>query len=83
LPAAREFAGSGIRVCAIAPGTFETPMLGSLSQEVQDSLRAAVPFPSRLGRPEEFAQLALAIIENPMLNGEVIRIDGALRMQPK
>jgi NAD(P)-dependent dehydrogenase (short-subunit alcohol dehydrogenase family) len=83
LPAAREFASSGIRVCAIAPGTFETPMLGSLSQEVQDSLRAAVPFPSRLGRPEEFAQLALAIIENPMLNGEVIRIDGALRMQPK
>ena len=83
LPAARELASSGIRVCAIAPGTFETPMLHSLAKEVQDSLGAAVPFPSRLGKPEEFAQLALAIIENPMLNGEVIRIDGALRMQPK
>ena len=83
LPAAREFASSGIRVCAIAPGTFETPMLNALSKEVQDSLGAAVPFPQRLGKPEEFARLALAIIDNPMLNGEVIRIDGALRMQPK
>jgi NAD(P)-dependent dehydrogenase (short-subunit alcohol dehydrogenase family) len=83
LPAAREFASSGIRVCAIAPGTFETPMLHGLPKEVQDSLGAAVPFPSRLGKPEEFAQLALAIVRNPMLNGEVIRIDGALRMQPK
>jgi NAD(P)-dependent dehydrogenase (short-subunit alcohol dehydrogenase family) len=83
LPAAREFASSGIRVCAIAPGTFETPMLNSLPKEVQESLGAAVPFPQRLGKPEEFAQLALAIVQNPMLNGEVIRIDGALRMQPK
>ncbi|MBK3399189.1 MULTISPECIES: SDR family NAD(P)-dependent oxidoreductase [Methylobacterium] len=83
LPAAREFAPSGIRVCAIAPGIFETPMLRGLPQEVQDSLGAAVPFPSRLGRPEEYARLAMAIIDNPMLNGEVIRLDGALRMQPK
>ncbi|SFU36205.1 NAD(P)-dependent dehydrogenase, short-chain alcohol dehydrogenase family [Methylobacterium sp. 174MFSha1.1] len=83
LPAAREFAPAGIRVCAIAPGIFETPMLRGLPQEVQDSLGAAVPFPSRLGRPEEYARLALAIIDNPMLNGEVIRLDGALRMQPK
>lgn len=83
LPAAREFASAGIRVCAIAPGIFETPMLKGLPQEVQDSLGAAVPFPSRLGRPEEYARLALAIIANPMLNGEVIRLDGALRMQPR
>ena len=83
LPAARELAPAGIRVCAIAPGIFETPMLRGLPQEVQDSLGAAVPFPSRLGRPEEYAKLALAIIDNPMLNGEVIRLDGALRMQPK
>ena len=83
LPAAREFATSGIRVCAIAPGIFETPMLHSLPREVQESLGAAVPFPSRLGKPEEYAHLAVAIVENPMLNGEVIRIDGALRMQPK
>ena len=83
LPAAREFAPAGIRVCAIAPGIFETPMLRGLPQEVQDSLGAAVPFPSRLGKPEEYAQLAMAIIDNPMLNGEVIRLDGALRMQSK
>lgn len=83
LPAAREFAPAGIRVCAIAPGIFETPMLRGLPQEVQDSLGAAVPFPSRLGKPSEFAMLAMAIIANPMLNGEVIRLDGALRMQPK
>jgi NAD(P)-dependent dehydrogenase (short-subunit alcohol dehydrogenase family) len=83
LPAAREIASSGIRVCAIAPGIFETPMLRGLPQDVQESLGAAVPFPSRLGKPEEYAQLALAIIENPMLNGEVIRLDGALRMQPR
>ena len=83
LPAAREFASTGIRVCAIAPGIFETPMLNSVSKEVQENLGAAVPFPQRLGKPEEFAQLALAIVQNPMLNGEVIRIDGALRMQPK
>jgi NAD(P)-dependent dehydrogenase (short-subunit alcohol dehydrogenase family) len=83
LPAAREFAAVGIRVCAIAPGIFETPMLRGLPQEVQDSLGAAVPFPSRLGRPEEYAALVMAIVGNPMLNGEVIRLDGALRMQPK
>ncbi|TNC10962.1 SDR family NAD(P)-dependent oxidoreductase [Methylobacterium terricola] len=83
LPAAREFAPAGIRVCAIAPGIFETPMLRGLPQEVQDSLGAAVPFPSRLGRPDEYAKLAMAIIDNPMLNGEVIRLDGALRMQSK
>ena len=83
LPAAREFAAVGIRVCAIAPGLFETPMLRGLPQEVQDSLGAAVPFPSRLGRPEEYAALVMAIVGNPMLNGEVIRLDGALRMQPK
>ena len=83
LPAAREFAAVGIRVCAIAPGLFETPMLRGLPQEVQDSLGAAVPFPSRLGRPEEYADLVMAIVGNPMLNGEVIRLDGALRMQPK
>ncbi len=83
LPAARELASSGIRVCAIAPGIFETPMLLGLPQEVQDSLGAAVPFPSRLGKPEEYAALVRAIVENPMLNGEVIRLDGALRMQPR
>ncbi|NNM72736.1 SDR family NAD(P)-dependent oxidoreductase [Enterovirga aerilata] len=83
LPAAREFASSGIRVCAIAPGIFETPMLRGLPQEVQDSLGASVPFPSRLGKPEEYAMLVMAILANPMLNGEVIRLDGALRMQPR
>jgi NAD(P)-dependent dehydrogenase (short-subunit alcohol dehydrogenase family) len=83
LPAAREFAAFGIRVCTIAPGIFETPMLRGLPKEVQDSLGAAVPFPSRLGRPEEFAMLVMAIVANPMLNGEVIRLDGALRMAPK
>lgn len=83
LPAAREFAPAGIRVCAIAPGLFETPMMRGLPQEVQDSLGASVPFPSRLGRPEEFAQLVLAIIANPMLNGETIRLDGAIRMQAR
>ncbi|MFE1597775.1 SDR family NAD(P)-dependent oxidoreductase [Methylobacterium sp. ID0610] len=83
LPAAREFAPAGIRVCAIAPGLFETPMMQGLPREVQDSLGAAVPFPPRLGRPEEYARLVLAIIDNPMLNGEVIRLDGALRMQAR
>jgi NAD(P)-dependent dehydrogenase (short-subunit alcohol dehydrogenase family) len=83
LPAAREFAPAGIRVCAIAPGIFETPMLFGLPQEVQDSLGASVPFPSRLGKPEEYAMLVMAIVANPMLNGEVIRLDGALRMQPR
>lgn len=83
LPAARELAPLGIRVCAIAPGIFETAMLKGLPQAAQDSLGAAVPFPSRLGRPAEFAALALHIIGNPMLNGEAIRLDGALRMGPK
>ena len=83
LPAAREFAPLGIRVCTIAPGLFETPMLTGMPQEVQDSLGATVPFPARLGRPEEYAQLVLAIAANPMLNGETIRLDGALRMQAR
>ncbi|TXM95686.1 SDR family oxidoreductase, partial [Methylobacterium sp. WL122] len=83
LPAARELAPLGIRVCAIAPGIFGTPMLLGLPQEVQDSLGAAVPFPARLGRPEEYADLVLAIVRNPMLNGETIRLDGALRMQAR
>ncbi len=83
LPVARELAPLGIRVCAIAPGLFGTPMLLSMPQEVQDSLGASVPFPSRLGRPEEYARLALHIVSNPMLNGEVIRLDGALRMAAK
>ena len=83
LPAARELAQFGIRVCTIAPGLFETPMMATLPQAVQDSLGAGVPFPSRLGRPDEFAQLVLAIIANPMLNGETIRLDGAFRMPPK
>jgi NAD(P)-dependent dehydrogenase (short-subunit alcohol dehydrogenase family) len=82
LPAAREFARFGIRVMAIAPGIFGTPMLFGLPQEVQDSLGATVPFPSRLGKPEEFAALALHMVSNPMLNGEVVRLDGAIRMQP-
>lgn len=83
LPVARELAPLGIRVCAIAPGMFETPMVQGLPQEVQDSLGAAVPFPSRFGRPDEYAQLVLAIVANPMLNGETIRLDGALRMQAR
>lgn len=83
LPAARELAASGIRVMAIAPGIFETPMMAGLPQEVQESLGAKVPFPSRLGRASEFADLVLAIFRNPMLNGEVIRLDGALRMTAK
>lgn len=80
LPAARELARFGIRVMTIAPGIFETPMMAGMTQEVRDSLAAGVPFPPRLGRPEEYAALALHIIENSMLNGEVIRLDGALRM---
>ncbi|MEW6124301.1 MAG: SDR family NAD(P)-dependent oxidoreductase [Pseudomonadota bacterium] len=83
LPVARELAPLGIRVCAIAPGLFGTPMLLAMPQEVQDSLGASVPFPSRLGLPEEYASLALHIVSNPMLNGEVIRLDGALRMAAK
>ena len=83
LPVARELARFGIRVMTVAPGIFETPMMSSLPPEVQESLGKTVPFPPRLGRPAEFAQLVQAIVENPMLNGETIRLDGALRMAPK
>lgn len=83
LPVARELARFGIRVMTIAPGIFATPMMAGMSQEVQDSLGAAVPFPSRLGRPAEYAALVRHIVENQMLNGEVIRLDGAIRMAPK
>jgi NAD(P)-dependent dehydrogenase (short-subunit alcohol dehydrogenase family) len=83
LPMARDLASLGIRVCTIAPGLFLTPLLKGLPQEVQDSLGAQVPFPSRLGDPSEFAALARHIVENPMLNGEVIRLDGAIRMAPR
>ncbi len=83
LPIAREFARMGIRVMTIAPGIFETPLLASLPQEAQDSLGKQVPFPARLGKPAEFATLVKHIIENQMLNGEVIRLDGAIRMNSK
>jgi NAD(P)-dependent dehydrogenase (short-subunit alcohol dehydrogenase family) len=83
LPAARELAKFGVRVLAIAPGLFMTPMMESFSQEIQDSLASTLPFPSRLGKPEEFGRLVRDIVENPILNGEVIRIDSALRMAPK
>jgi NAD(P)-dependent dehydrogenase (short-subunit alcohol dehydrogenase family) len=83
LPAAREFAQFGIRVLAIAPGIFGTPMLRALPQEAQDSLGAAVPFPKRLGEPREFAALVMHCIHNVYLNGEVIRLDGALRLAPR
>ena len=83
LPIARELARNGIRVVTIAPGLFETPMMAGLPAEVQASLGSAVPFPSRLGRPEEFAAMVRAVCENLMLNGEVIRLDGALRMAPR
>jgi NAD(P)-dependent dehydrogenase (short-subunit alcohol dehydrogenase family) len=83
LPIARELARMSIRVMTIAPGIFETPLLSSMPQEVQDSLGKQVPFPSRLGRPSEYANLAKHIIENQMLNGEVIRLDGAIRMNSK
>jgi NAD(P)-dependent dehydrogenase (short-subunit alcohol dehydrogenase family) len=83
LPAARELAQFGIRVMAIAPGLFNTPMVEGLPQQVQDQLAAAIPFPKMLGRPEQFADLVLHIIENRYLNGEVIRLDGAIRMGPR
>jgi 3-hydroxyacyl-CoA dehydrogenase / 3-hydroxy-2-methylbutyryl-CoA dehydrogenase len=83
LPAARDLAGAGIRVCTIAPGTFDTPLLAALPEDAREALGQAVPFPRRLGRPDEFAALAAHIIENEMLNGEVIRLDGALRMPPR
>ena len=83
LPIAREFARYGIRVMTIAPGIFWTPLLASLPQEAQDSLGRQVPFPNRLGQPDEYALMVEQIIANPMLNGEVIRLDGAIRMSPK
>ncbi len=83
LPAARDLSSAGIRVCAIAPGTFDTPLLGKLPQDAREALGKVVPFPSRFGRPEEFAALVAQIVENEMLNGEVIRLDGALRMPPR
>jgi NAD(P)-dependent dehydrogenase (short-subunit alcohol dehydrogenase family) len=83
LPIARELAQFGIRVLTIAPGLFLTPLLGGLPQEAQDSLAAAIPFPHRLGQPEEFAALALHMVDNPYLNGEVVRLDASLRMAPK
>jgi len=83
LPIAREFAKLGIRVMTIAPGIFDTPMLQGMSDEAQDSLGAQVPFPSRLGHPDEYAMMVEAIVANPMLNGETIRLDGAIRMSPK
>ena len=83
LPLARDLAQFGVRVCTIAPGLFLTPLMAELPQPVQDSLAASIPFPKRLGKPEEFAQLAAGIVENIALNGEVIRLDGALRMAPR
>jgi 3-hydroxyacyl-CoA dehydrogenase/3-hydroxy-2-methylbutyryl-CoA dehydrogenase len=83
LPLARDLSSVGIRVMAIAPGIFDTPMLAGMPEDVRTALGAMVPFPKRLGRPSEYAQLARDIIENPMLNGEVIRLDGAIRMAPK
>src|SRR3954466_3517952 len=83
LPAARDLAQSGIRVCAIAPGLFDTPLLAGLPEEARNALGGQVPFPPRLGRPDEYAALAVHIVENTMLNGEVIRLDGALRMPPR
>ncbi len=83
LPMARELARIGIRVMAIAPGIFQTPMVGGMREDVQKSLEAQIPFPSRLGRPEEYAQLVMSICHSPYLNGETIRLDGAVRMQPK
>jgi NAD(P)-dependent dehydrogenase (short-subunit alcohol dehydrogenase family) len=83
LPIARDLAQVGIRVVTIAPGIFYTPMMASMPQKVQDSLGASVPFPSRLGKPEEYAHLAHSIVTNAMLNGETIRLDGAIRMPPR
>jgi 3-hydroxyacyl-CoA dehydrogenase/3-hydroxy-2-methylbutyryl-CoA dehydrogenase len=83
LPAARDLASSGVRVCTIAPGLFDTPLLAALPEEARHELGAQVPFPARLGQPAEYALLACHIVENVMLNGEVIRLDGALRMSPR
>ncbi|HEX6687276.1 MAG TPA: SDR family NAD(P)-dependent oxidoreductase [Solirubrobacterales bacterium] len=83
LPAARDMASRGVRVVTIAPGLFDTPLLAALPEEARQALGAGIPFPSRLGRPAEYAQLVEQIVANPMLNGETIRLDGALRMPPK
>jgi 3-hydroxyacyl-CoA dehydrogenase/3-hydroxy-2-methylbutyryl-CoA dehydrogenase len=83
LPAARDMAGRGVRVVTIAPGLFDTPLLAALPEEQREALGAGIPFPSRLGRPEEYGELACEIVSNTMLNGEAIRLDGALRMPPK
>jgi 3-hydroxyacyl-CoA dehydrogenase/3-hydroxy-2-methylbutyryl-CoA dehydrogenase len=83
LPAARDMAGQGVRVMTIAPGLFDTPLLAALPAEAREALGGGVPFPSRLGQPAEYAELAASIVANPMLNGETIRLDGALRMPPK
>lgn len=83
LPIARELARVGIRVMTIAPGTFDTPMMGGMTDDVRASLAAQIPFPSRMGHPDEYAQLAEHIVTNRMLNGEIIRLDGALRMGAK
>jgi len=83
LPVARDLADKGIRVCTIAPGIFETPLLGTLPDDVRQSLANAVPFPQKLGQPSEYAQLARQIVENVMLNAETIRLDGAIRMAPR
>ena len=83
LPAARDLTSVGVRVVTIAPGTFDTPLLAGLPEKVRDSLAAGIPFPRRLGRPAEYAQLVESIVRNPYLNGEIIRLDGALRMPPR
>ena len=83
LPAARDMAARGVRVVTIAPGLFDTPLLAALPEEAREALGAGIPFPARLGRPAEYAQLVEQIVANPMLNGETIRLDGALRMPPK
>ncbi|MEJ2534933.1 MAG: SDR family oxidoreductase, partial [Gammaproteobacteria bacterium] len=83
LPIAREFARFGVRVMSIAPGIFWTPMVDGMPEHIQESLAASIPFPSRLGKPEEFAELAAHIVENGYFNGETIRLDGAVRLQPK
>ena len=83
LPAARDMASRGVRVVTVAPGLFDTPLLAALPEEAREALGAGIPFPSRLGRPEEYARLVGQIVANPMLNGETIRLDGALRMPPK
>ena len=83
LPAARDLSSVGVRVCTIAPGLVDTPLLASLPEEARIALAAGIPFPKRLGRPEDFAELALDVVRHGYLNGEVIRMDGALRMAPR